>query len=76
MSKIMGFKKIGLVCELILKLSEDDFADATERADAQVNYIHPLRNSTALSINEAGERNLKIIAAIKKLQSLIKQGAK
>jgi hypothetical protein len=68
-------EKIEKIAILVNELTEDDFKEATDIAEEQKNYIHPLKMATAKWQHELGEYNIKVINKLRELKTLIESGA-
>lgn len=62
------------VCKAIAQLSDEDLSEAEDEARCQVNYSHPFRLAKQGRVNKAGKRNMKVIADLRSLKTLILQG--
>ena len=68
-------EKMNEICEMILTLNEEDYANAAEVIHHQKEYISPLRPTTQGWQNDLGNYNEKVVAKIKELHELLKTGA-
>lgn len=66
--------RINQLCMDILSISDAEFGKAEEIVRRQREYIHPFRMATVKRLNELGEFNTKVIAAMRDLRELIKSG--
>lgn len=66
-----GIKKVNKVCKAIQKLDDLDLQEVVDMAKTQIDYIHPLKNSTAIRTNKLGNRNLKIAKKIIELKKIL-----
>lgn len=69
-----GIKKIDSVCKSLLAISEKDFREAEKTAQQQREYVHPFKHATAKWQHELGEHNAKVLAALRELQRVIREG--
>ena len=68
-------KKMNKICEMILTLDENDYADAERVIKQQKEYISPLKPVTQGWQNDLGDYNEKVVAKIKELHEILKAGA-
>lgn len=64
-------KKLNTICKSVLKVTDEDFKNANQIADEQIQYFHPMKNGKAAKINDTGRRNKAVIAKLKELQELL-----
>jgi len=69
-----GINKIDRVCKSVLAITEQDFSEAEQIAADQKAYTHPFKNATAKWQNDLGNHNEKVLAALKELQRVIREG--
>jgi hypothetical protein len=66
--------EINKVCKAALKLTDEDFSIMESVAKGQAQYFSPLRMATAGRQHALAEHNFRVLAALKTLRELIKQG--
>lgn len=68
-------KKIEKLCKAIHELTDEDFREADEIIRGQLEYCHPFKMATAKWQHDLGEHNAAVIAKLRELKEVIKQGA-
>lgn len=70
-----GINELNKVCKAVLKLTDEDFSEMETIANDQLAFFSPLRMATMGRQRELGKHNLEVLAALKTLREIIKQGA-
>lgn len=71
-----GIEKINKVCNAASKLQDTDFEEVEKMCEEQEHYSHPFKQATAQRQHALGDHNKKVLAALKNLRDVIKEGEK
>ena len=68
-------EKINTICEAILCIADEDFAEMEEIIEQQLNYINPLRMATTGYKNQLGRHNRDVVDKLRELKEILEAGA-
>ena len=63
------------VCRNILKVTDEEIAEAEKMAKGQLAYFSPLKMATQGRQHALGKHNLAVLAKVRELRDTIKSGA-
>lgn len=70
-----GIKEINKVCELVLKLTDNDFAEMWEVVLQQMEYNNPLKTATTHWQYELSQHNKKVLEILQQLREVLHNGS-
>ena len=62
------------ICRKTVKVTDEELAELEEMAKTQLEYISPLRMATMAWQHALGNHNLAVVAKVRELRDLIRQG--
>lgn len=67
-----SINKINEICEDILHLSEDDFANVENMIQEQETYCHPFKMEKTYRLNKIANHNSVVIKKLRELHECVK----